>query len=163
MELKMKKIVKIILYIFWGIYCLALIKFLLLDGRIHTENTISFYYRQSNLIPFKSIWNYMSKLNENRINLDIVVKNIVGNLIVLFPMGCFLPCMFKKMRKFKNTLAVCFCVVLIIELLQPLLRIGFFDIDDFIFNLSGASLAFLIVHIPFVNKLLKKSHIYIEC
>ncbi len=158
----MKKAVKILLYIFFCIYCLALIKFLLLDGRVHTDNTIGSYFSQSNLIPFKTVWDYISKLNENRIDSDIVIKNIAGNFIVLFPMGCFLPCMFKRMRKFKNTLAVCFMVVLTFELLQPLLRVGFFDIDDFILNLSGASLAFLIVHIPFVNMLLKKSCIYVE-
>ncbi len=158
----MKKAIKIALYIFFGIYCLALVKFLLLDGRVHTEDTIGFYFSQSNLIPCKSIWSYIEKLAADRINPSTVIKNIVGNLIVLFPLGCFLPCMFKSMRKLRNTLAVCFGVVLAVELLQPLLRVGFFDIDDFIFNLSGACLAYLIVHIPFVNKLLKKTHIYCE-
>ena len=158
----MKKTIKIALYIFFSIYCLALIKFLLLDGRVHTEDTIGFYFGQSNLIPFKSIWDYIEKLTADRINVDIVIKNVVGNLIVLFPMGCFLPCMFKSMRKYKNTLAVCFGVILIVELLQPLLRVGFLDIDDFIFNLSGASLAYLFVHIPFLNKFLKKTYIYNE-
>lgn len=158
----MKKAIKILLYILFAIYCLALIKFLFLEGRVHHENTIGYYFSRSNLIPFKSIFDYIDKLIENRIDVDIVVKNIAGNLIVLFPMGCFLPCIFPKMRKYKNTLAVCLGVVFIVELSQPLLRIGYLDIDDFIFNLSGASLGFLIVHIPFVNKLLKKIHIYIE-
>ncbi len=158
----MKKAVRITLYIFFGIYSLALVKFLLLDGRIYTEDTIGFYFSQSNLIPFRSIWNYIEKLSADRINIGTVIKNIVGNLIVLFPMGCFLPCMFKPMRKYRSTLAVCLGVVLFVELLQPLLRMGFFDIDDFIFNLSGASLGYLIVHIPFVNRILRRIYIYCE-
>ncbi len=155
----MKKTIKIVLYIFFVIYCLALIKFLLLDGRIHTEDTIGFYFSQSNLIPFRSIWNYIDKLSINRINIDTVIKNIFGNLVVLFPMGCFLPCIFKNMRKYRNTLAVCFGVVLVVELLQPMLRVGFFDVDDFILNLSGASLGYLCIHIPIVNKFLQKTYI----
>ncbi len=158
----MKKTIKIILSICFGIYCLALIKFLLLDGRIHTEDTIGFYFGQSNVIPFRSIWNYIERLSADRINLGTVIKNIVGNLVVLFPMGCFLPCLFKGMRRYRNTLAVCFGVVFVVELLQPLLRVGFFDIDDFILNLAGASLAYLFVHAPFVNKLLRRTNIYIE-
>ncbi len=158
----MKKAIKITLYIFFCIYCLALVKFLLLDGRIYTEDTVGFYFSQSNLIPFKTVWDYVEKLAADKINIGTVVKNLVGNLIVLFPMGCFLPCMFKAMRKYRSTLAVCAAVVLAVELLQPLLRMGFFDIDDFIFNLAGASAGYLVVHIPFVNRLLQRIFVYCE-
>ncbi len=157
----MQKTVKILLYVFFVIYCLALVKFLLLDGRyINHTATIGDFFSRSNLIPFKTVWNFIERLKQDSINVDIVIKNIVGNLIVLFPMGCFLPCMFQKCRKYPKVLAVCFCIVLFVELLEPLLRMGYLDIDDFIFNLSGASLGYLFVHIPFLNKLLKKTYIY---
>ncbi len=159
----MRKAVKILLYVFFVIYCLALVKFLLLDGRhINTEATIGEYFSRSNFIPFKTIWEYMIRLREDSINVDIVIKNIVGNLIVLFPMGCFLPCMFKTFRKHWKVMAVCFCIVLFVEVLQLLLRMGSLDIDDFIFNLSGAILGYLFVHIPFLNNLLKKFYVYTE-
>lgn len=156
----MKKAVKILLYAAFGIYCLALIKFLLLEGRFKTEDTVAFYFSRSNSIPFRSVFDYAQKIAHDQINISTVVRNIVGNLIVLFPLGCFLPCIWKRMQSFKITLAVCFGVVLAVEILQPLFRVGFLDIDDFIFNLAGASLGFWIVHIPFVNRLLKRFFVY---
>ncbi len=156
----MKRTVKILLYVFFVIYCLALVKFLLLEGRYHTENSIEFYIRRSNFIPFKTVWDYIVKLSENRIELDIVIRNLAGNLIVLFPMGCFLPCMFKKFQNIGTAIALCFGIVLFVELLQMILRIGFLDVDDFILNLGGAALGYLFVHIPFFNKLLQKTYVY---
>lgn len=159
----MKKAVKILLYVFFVIYCLALVKFLLLDGRhINSTATVGEFFGRSNLIPFKTVWDYIVRLKQDSINADIVVRNLVGNLIVLFPMGCFLPCMFKSCRKFLRVLAICFCIVLCVELSEPLLRMGYLDIDDFIFNLSGASLGYALVHIPFLNQLLHKLCIYVE-
>ena len=158
----MKKTIKIFLYTAFGIYCLALIKFLLLDGRFQTEDSVGYYFSRSNLLPFKTVWAYIQKLKNDSINLVTVITNLFGNFIVLFPMGCFLPCLFFKMRKFTNTIFVCLAIVSVVELLQPLLCIGYFDIDDFIFNLTGAGLGFLTVHIPFLNKVLTNIGIYVE-
>ena len=159
----MRKTVKILLYVFFVIYCLALVKFLLLDGRhIHTEATIGEFFSRSNFIPFKTVYDYIIRLKNDTINADIVIKNLIGNLIVLFPMGCFLPCMFAFFRKLWKALLLCFGIVLFVELLEPLLRMGYLDIDDFIFNLCGAGLGYLLVHIPFLNKLLKRTYLYVE-
>ena len=159
----MRKTVKILLYVFFVIYCLALVKFLLLDGRhFHTEATIGEFFSRSNFIPFKTVYDYIIRLKNDTINADIVIKNLIGNLIVLFPMGCFLPCMFASLRKFWKVLALCFGIVLFVELLQLLLRMGSLDVDDFIFNLSGACLGYGFVHIPFLQKMLQKTYVYTE-
>ena len=159
----MRKTVKILLYVFFVIYCLALVKFLLLDGRhVHTEATIGEFFSRSNFIPFKTVYDYIVRLKNDTINADIVIKNLVGNLIALFPMGCFLPCMFASLRKFWKVLALCFGIVLFVELLQLLLRMGSLDVDDFIFNLSGACLGYGFVHIPFLQKMLQKTYVYTE-
>lgn len=157
----MKKAVKILLYVFFVIYCLALVKFLLLDGRnIHSDATIGDFLNRSNFIPFKTVIGYLIRLKEDSINVDTVIKNLVGNLVVLFPMGCFLPCMFQKCRKWWRALAICFVIVLFVESVQLLARMGSLDIDDFIFNLSGACMGYAFVHIPILQKLLKKTYIY---
>ena len=154
----MRKTVKILLYVFFVIYCLALVKFLLLDGRhVHTEATIGEFFSRSNFIPFKTVYDYIVRLKNDTINADIVIKNLIGNLIVLFPMGCFLPCMFAFFRKLWKALLLCFGIVLFVELLQLLLRMGSLDVDDFIFNLSGACLGYGFVHIPFLQKMLQKT------
>lgn len=159
----MRKTVKILLYVFFVIYCLALVKFLLLDGRhVHTEATVGEFFSRSNFIPFKTVYDYIVRLKNDTINADIVIKNLIGNLIVLFPMGCFLPCMFAFFRKLWKALLLCFGIVLFVELLQLFLRMGSLDVDDFIFNLSGACLGYTFVHIPFLNKILKKTCVYTE-
>ena len=159
----MRKAVKILLYVFFVIYCLALVKFLLLDGRhVHTEATVGEFFSRSNFIPFKTVYDYIVRLKNDTINADIVIKNLIGNLIVLFPMGCFLPCMFQKCRKWWKTLVICFGIVLLVELLQLFLRMGSLDVDDFIFNLSGACLGYAFVHIPFLQKMLQKTYVYTE-
>ncbi len=156
----MKKVIKIIFYSVFVVYCLALVKVLLIDGRSASEDSIGYFFTRSNFIPFRSVFDYVKKLFENRINPETVLRNIIGNLIVLFPMGCFLPCLFKPFQKYKNTFLLCFAIVLLVEFLQPILRIGFLDIDDFIFNLAGAGFGYLTVQIPFVKKTLIKCSVY---
>ncbi len=158
----MKKAVKIGVYTAFVIYCLALVKVLLLDGRVQSESSVWFYFRYSNYIPFKTVINYIQMLAKQQINSETAIVNLVGNLIVLFPMGCFLPCMFPRFRKLRHTFFLCLCLVCAVELTQPLLRIGFFDIDDFILNLGGAVLGFLTVQIPPITRMLKKLYIYFE-
>ncbi len=156
----LKKIVKTVVSIAFIIYCLALVKVLLLDGRHRSEASVAYFFSQSNLIPFGTVFDYLQKLAADRINADTVFVNLTGNLIVLFPMGCFLPCLFPPFRRFRSTLLLCLGIVFAVELLQPILRIGFFDIDDFIFNIGGACLGFGTVHIPPIRKLLQKMYIY---
>ncbi len=156
----MKKAIRIIVYIAFVIYCLALIKVLLLDGRYQSTGSLWDAFGRSNLIPGKTVYDYMQKLIEGRVNTDTVIINLVGNLIVLFPMGCFLPCIFRTFRRFPNTALLCLGMIVTVELIQPVLRIGSLDIDDLIFNLSGACLGYATVHIPFVRRILERSYIY---
>ena len=156
----MKKTIKIALYVAFGIYCLALINFFFINGRHYTENSVAYFFSRSNLIPFKTVVDYQQKMARNQINASTAIRNILGNLVVLFPLGCFLPCLWKPMQRFRYTILTSFGVVLLVELLQPTLCRGAFDIDDFILNLSGACLGFWIVHIPFVTRLLKRFFVY---
>ena len=50
--------------------------------------------------------------------------------------------------------------ILCAETVQLFTLLGSFDIDDFIFNLSGACLGFAVVRIPFINRLLKRIFVY---
>lgn len=51
------------------------------------------------------------------------------------------------------------CIIMI-ELLQPLLHVGVFDIDDIILNVAGTIAGYLFVHIRSINLILKKTQIY---
>jgi glycopeptide antibiotics resistance protein len=53
-------------------------------------------------------------------------------------------------------------MILAVELLQPLLRVGFLDVDDVILNFAGAMVGVGVVRIPAVNRLLRKLYVWKE-
>jgi glycopeptide antibiotics resistance protein len=77
------------------------------------------------------------------------LKSIVGNFILLLPLGVMLPILWDKFKSFKKTVLFAFGVTLTIEILQLLSSyIGnsgrAFDIDDIILNSLGSMLGFAI-------------------
>lgn len=100
----------------------------------------------ANFIPFKTILPYL--LGDK--GLIIAGINLVGNIVLLVPVGFLMPLVYRNLNWQKATLLA---VVsgLAIEIMQVLLRVGIFDIDDVILNALG----FLIGYCSFI--LLSKS------
>ena len=61
---------------------------------------------------------------------------------MFLPLGFFLERIFKKNRV--KTVGLCFLGVLLFEVSQFVLRIGYFDVDDIILNISGCVIGILI-------------------
>lgn len=72
----------------------------------------------------------------------IIIRNIVGNLFLFFPWGIMGPLLFKSLksagRVFLSTLLISFLA----ESIQFYFRIGIFDIDDILYNTTGAVLGY---------------------
>ena len=117
-------------------------------SHIRPYESIREFLLRVNLIPFKTVYEYIEKIINNRINVDTAITYLIGNIIVFLPMGAFLPCLFQKMRSFKKTVLTVFFIVLGIELIEIILAMGAFDIDDFIFNLGGAMTGYAVMCIP---------------
>ena len=157
----MKRTVRIFIWITFIFYCLVLFWLLFIDLRVRfTSERISEHFSLSNFIPFKTIYTYIERAASDRMNKGTAVMNILGNLVAFFPLGCYLPCMFKKMRSFIKVILIILGIILTVELLQPILCVGFFDVDDIILNLIGAFIGFLLVSIPPIKTLLQRLHIY---
>lgn len=77
-------------------------------------------------------------------NRDIPIKNLLGNFVLFLPMGIFLPILFKRLSIFKKYIITIILVLLSIEIIQVITRLGSFDIDDLLLNLLGAILGFSI-------------------
>ncbi len=150
----MKKALKMIAWSAFVFYCIALIYIFVVQrinfysGRYKLED----FFVHSNFVPFKTVYDYIVRIANDSIELDIVIENLVGNLIVFLPMGCFLPCLFHKMRNFKSTTLLVLVIVLFIELGQILLGLGSFDVDDIIFNVGGAMIGYALMCIPIVKR-----------
>ena len=144
------KTVKNVLFILFVIYCAAL-AFVLFFPNLHRYSHGSRLY---NIIPFATVSELIGRLIEGTINADIVVRNIGVNILLFVPMGAFLPVLFKKLRKFRWVILVCFSATVAAELIQFIFILGSFDVDDIILNTAGAAAGYGIVNIPALKKLL---------
>ena len=108
------KTVKTVLFILFVIYCAAL-AFVLFFPNLHRYSHGSRLY---NIIPFATVSELIGRLIEGTINADIVVRNIGVNILLFVPMGAFLPVLFKKLRKFRWVILVCFSATVAAELIR---------------------------------------------
>lgn len=95
------------------------------------------------LIPFETIGMYIHAIKYKTINLSIPVSNLLGNFILLLPLGFYLPLFFQKLKRFGLYAAAVGGIIFFIESTQLILMRGTFDVDDFILNMLGAILGFL--------------------
>jgi len=89
-----------------------------------------------NLTPFGTIDRYST--------FD---KQVIGNLIMLFPLGIYLPLLYRKLRRlsgFFAVLLVSFFVSVGIEVLQLATSYRSTDVDDIMLNTGGACLGFIV-------------------
>ena len=94
-----------------------------------------------NLVPFREIerfWVYRRELGIHSF------YNLAGNILGFVPAGFFIPILWEPKRGFLFTVCLTFQMSLLVEILQLLFRVGSFDVDDLILNLSGMSVGFLI-------------------
>ncbi len=89
-----------------------------------------------NLVPFKTIDIYQT-----------FGKQVLGNFVMLLPLGIYLPLFYTRLRKtysFFAVLLICFLVSVGIELLQLATSYRSADIDDVILNTLGGATGFII-------------------
>lgn len=97
------------------------------------------YGKSVNLTMFDSI-----KLMLRSHNSLLILKNILGNLLLFFPFGFFLPLFFKRFRRFWAMLGTGFLSSLLIETFQYEFAQRIFDVDDMLLNTIGAVLGWIL-------------------
>ena len=100
-----------------------------MNQRIDTHDRV-------NLEPFKTIDIYQT-----------FGKQVLGNFVMLLPLGIYLPLLYRGLRKaysFFAILFICFLVSVAIELLQLATSYRSTDIDDVILNTLGGGTGFII-------------------
>ncbi len=166
-NLQAEKIMRWTFAWFFVLYLGLLLNFTLLDpmffrtGKVGTvfskPGRLSYYFNHSfNMIPFSTIWEYLTSFIGGTKRLTIIVTNLVGNLIAMMPMALFLPVLFKKCRKPLPFVLVTAAITAAIEFLQFLWMTGACDIDDLILNISGAVMAYGILRIRPIHSIAQK-------
>ena len=87
-----------------------------------------------NLIPFHTIIEIV-----NCSSMYSILINIFGNLLIFIPLEYFIIELF-NVRKFLPNFLISTGTILLIEILQFILKVGVFDIDDIILCVLGMML-----------------------
>lgn len=153
------------------VYILALVGVTLLPieiifkgGAVHASGTAI------NYIPFQSIARDVAEVGRGHFStafqIELLIKNVGGNFILLMPLGFLLPILSNKVESIKKILIIGFAVSLSIELFQLLEDYSglafarIVDIDDIILNTSGAVLGYIIYFL--INSIIRKYKIEVS-
>ena len=136
-----KNAARYVLLALFAVYIAALV-FLLL-ARTPYDELVS-YRSLMKLVPFETISSQLryARYSHNGNLVRYGVENLLGNFVLFLPMGIFLPCIFKKLRRVYKTVPIIMLAVVIVELLQLVTKRGFADIDDLILNTAGAAVGY---------------------
>jgi len=93
-----------------------------------------------NYIPFQTIKLYI--VNRAYFDLDTWVKNLFGNILLFIPIGIILPLLNNRFLKALLFITATLALLISVELLQMVLKVGSFDVDDIILNIAGACIGF---------------------
>ena len=161
------RVIKLTFLVYFLCYLILLLTFTLFDPMFGRHNRLFAFFRDSvlrsnymehnfNMVPFRTIAEYVAAVFNGSMNFSIIVTNLLGNLVALMPMALFLPLLFRRCRKFPVFLLAVAISVILIELLQLVLVSGACDIDDLILNTAGACAAFFILKAKPLRWLLQK-------
>lgn len=142
------------------LYCLLLVAVLFFYGHRSTTDieTVGIFsekhFQTCNAVPFRTLTNYVSRLNEGSINFGTVIKNVGGNFVLFMPLGFFFCTLLKKKVKswyvcMLYTLMISFAV----EVLQFVTFRGVTDIDDIILNCAGTVFSYLFFNSKLFGKM----------
>lgn len=140
-----------LLYIIFGAYIVALLSqtimpiwnVFFINGKLSIE--ISTYNsRNINMVPFKTILDYLNGVNDFYGNANRTVRmiNLVGNICLFIPFGFLFPIVFDKLSKVQNTVIFGLLLSVFIEIMQFFIERST-DIDDIILNGIGVFCGFV--------------------
>lgn len=104
--------------------------------------------RTPNLIPFRTVIGFIrgeTFVNENE-SVSVILKNLLGNLVLLMPLGTLLPILFGRLKKLSIVVACGSALASVIEVIQFFIgRVA--DIDDVILNSVGVLIGYIVYQI----------------
>ena len=133
--------------IYIALFFLILISVTFYIGR--TEINFYSWWYTGQYEPFQTIisqFKYGSKIS--------IIKNVIGNAIMLTPLSFLLMLKDKKYNKIFKQLVIILPVTISIEVLQAFTHTGSFDIDDIILNYFGTIIfTFIITRFNIIDKI----------
>lgn len=125
------------------IYYLAILSVLLFFGGLF--HVVRAAGGAVNLEPFHTIHNFFR--HYLRTGSWFSLSNLLGNVVILIPMGVLLPVMFRPMRRFWLFLPLMALLAVGVEYVQWISETGVADVDDSILNFTGAALGYFVTRL----------------
>lgn len=137
----------IIMYIIFFIILLLSVTFFIGRDKMRFYN----WWYSGQYEPFYTI------MSQFKYGSDLsILKNIVGNSIMLIPLSFLLMIKNKKYNNILKQSAITLPIIVSIELLQAFTHTGIFDIDDIILNYLGTMLfTFIITRFHIIDRIRK--------
>ena len=131
--------------VFWAIllYYVAILSVLLFFGGLFHLDRV--WGGAVNLEPLHTISRFLR--HYRRTGSLSSLSNLLGNVVILVPLGVLLPVMFRPMRRFWIFLPFTALVAVGVEYLQWLTRSGIADVDDSILNFFGAAVGYVLTRL----------------
>lgn len=131
------------------IYLINLSYQLFLNPSLRHVNAVS----HVNISPLKTIFLYYNAYTRHTLPIKNIILNMVGNVMLFMPFGYFMYILFKPMRSFLPYFFFFLLVIIGVEVIQYIWKVGSADIDDIILNMSGILVLYIILKISFIKKL----------
>ena len=120
--------------------------------------TLTGYFILFRELTYNGWWQKMMMRIERRdhVNLELMEifriykisdKQIIGNFVMLLPLGIYLPLLYKKLSAFIPFLLAALMIAILIEVLQLATSFRSVDIDDVLLNTTGAVVGFILYKI----------------
>lgn len=98
------------------------------------------YHGEFQLVPFYTIDSYIRFYRNT--GSYVSLHNLLGNAVIMMPLGYFIPTLFPKMRKFWLFIPMAAAIAMAVEFIQWKTNSGIGDVDDSILNFLGAVFAY---------------------
>ena len=125
------------------LYYLAILSVLLFFGGLFQLDRV--WGGSVNLEPFHTIRSYVRFYRNT--GSPVSIMNLLGNVVIMVPLGMLLPVLFRTMRHFWTCLPLWALTAVGVEWLQWVTATGAADVDDSILNFLGAALGYLLVRL----------------
>lgn len=125
------------------VYYLAILSVLLFFGGLfHVDRA---WGSAVNLEPFYTIRRFF--IHYRRTGSLSSLSNLLGNIVILVPLGVLLPVMFRPLRRFWLTLPLLALFSVGVEVIQWRFGVGIADVDDSILNFAGAAAGYMVTRL----------------
>lgn len=109
-----------------------------------------------NVIPLASVYQYIIGVLNHTLNISYLLRVTLGNLLLFAPLGILLPCTYKTPVKTGPFIIIFLVIRIAFEIIQLILQIGMFNVDDVLLSLIGAVIVYKIHYINFVQSCIKR-------